>query len=110
MIGCLRTRVRKQPIIVLYFESELVLKFYNLEAWAHLYDHFKGDLRCLPPTEDALMQHVLGHHQQVCSSIPAKYYRPYRIWPTFYKQQSHPYNDAKINKVSKSAKIRNRYN
>ena len=33
MIGCLRTHVRKQPIIVLYFESETVLKFYNLEAW-----------------------------------------------------------------------------
>ena len=32
MIGCLWTRVRKQPIIALYFESELVLKFYNLEA------------------------------------------------------------------------------
>ena len=29
---CLRTRVRKQPIIALYFESENVLKFYNLEA------------------------------------------------------------------------------
>ena len=25
--------VHKQPIIVLYFESETVLKFYNLEAW-----------------------------------------------------------------------------
>ena len=33
MIGCLRTHVRKQPINELYFESELVLKFYNLEAW-----------------------------------------------------------------------------
>ena len=33
MIGCLRTRVRKQPIIALYFESETVLQFYNLEAW-----------------------------------------------------------------------------
>ena len=32
MIGCLRTRVRKQPIIALYFESKTVLKFYNLEA------------------------------------------------------------------------------
>ena len=32
MIGCLRTRVRKQPIIVLYFEFETVHKFYNLEA------------------------------------------------------------------------------
>ena len=32
MIGCLRTRIRKQPIIALYFESEYELKFYNLEA------------------------------------------------------------------------------
>ena len=32
MIGCSRTRVRKQPITALYFESETVLKFYNLEA------------------------------------------------------------------------------
>ena len=32
MIGCLRTRVRKQPIIALYSESETVLRFYNLEA------------------------------------------------------------------------------
>ena len=32
MIGCLRTRVRKQPIIALYFGSETVLKFYNPKA------------------------------------------------------------------------------
>ena len=32
MIGCLRTRVRKQPIIALYFESETGLKVYNLQA------------------------------------------------------------------------------
>ena len=32
MIGCLRTSVRKQPIVMLYFEFETVLKFYNLEA------------------------------------------------------------------------------
>ena len=30
------TRVRKQPIIALYFESETVIKFYNLEARALL--------------------------------------------------------------------------
>ena len=29
MIGCVRTCLRKQPIIGLYFESETVLKFYN---------------------------------------------------------------------------------
>ena len=32
MIGCLRTLVRKQPIIELYFEFENELKFNNLEA------------------------------------------------------------------------------
>ena len=32
MIDCLRTCVRKEPIIALYFEFETVLKFYNLEA------------------------------------------------------------------------------
>ena len=32
MIGCLRTRVRKHPIVALYFESETVLKLYNLKA------------------------------------------------------------------------------
>ena len=33
MIGCLRTRGHKQPIIALYFETfENELKFYNLEA------------------------------------------------------------------------------
>ena len=32
MIGCVQTRVHKQPIIALYFESETVLNVYNLEA------------------------------------------------------------------------------
>ena len=32
MIGCLRTRVRKQPITAFYFDSDNELKFYNLEA------------------------------------------------------------------------------
>ena len=32
MIGCLQTRVRKQPSISLYFEFETLLKFYNLET------------------------------------------------------------------------------
>ena len=33
MVGCLRTRVRKHPIIALYFELETVLKFYDIGAW-----------------------------------------------------------------------------
>ena len=44
MIGCLGTLVRKQPIIVLYFESETVLKFYNLVAWAMLLSKIDKDL------------------------------------------------------------------
>ena len=32
MIGCLWTRVCKQPIIALYFEFETVLKFLKLRA------------------------------------------------------------------------------
>ena len=32
MIDCLRTRVRKQPINALYFESQNEPKLYNLEA------------------------------------------------------------------------------
>ena len=32
MIGCLRTCVRKQSTIELYFEFENELEFYNLEA------------------------------------------------------------------------------
>ena len=50
MIGCLRTRVRKQPIIALYFESELVLKFYNLEARLYKTFHFKTITKLIIPT------------------------------------------------------------
>ena len=52
MIGCLRTRVRKQPIIALYFESENELKLYNLEAWAHsfcFHDKFSLECICISP-------------------------------------------------------------
>ena len=37
MVGCLRTRVRKQPIIALYFKFENEIKFYNLEARRYYY-------------------------------------------------------------------------
>ena len=46
MIGCLRTRVRKQPIIALYFESENELKFYNLEARSQMSDFVPQDYFC----------------------------------------------------------------
>ena len=50
MIGCLRTPVRKQPITVLYFEFETVLKFYNLEACSYFGELslvYSNNLRCL---------------------------------------------------------------
>ena len=40
MIGCLRTRVRKQPIIALYYEFETILKFHNLEARSRMWSLF----------------------------------------------------------------------
>ena len=45
MIGCLRTRVRKQPIIALYFEPENELKLYNLET--------RSSCKCWVPTKRA---------------------------------------------------------
>ena len=48
MIGCLRTRVRKQPIIALYLEYETVLKFYNLEASCFTLIVFLLSHVCLP--------------------------------------------------------------
>ena len=41
------------------------------ELRAHLYGHFRGDLCCLPPTEDALRQHVLRAFKQVIISKSA---------------------------------------
>ena len=49
MIGCMRTRVRKQPIIALYFESETVLKFYNLEARTRVKS--EAQVSCKVPSE-----------------------------------------------------------
>ena len=40
----LKTRVRKQPIIALYFESENELKFHNLEAWLPIIRIFGSDM------------------------------------------------------------------
>ena len=46
MIGYLRTRVRKQPIVALYFESENELRFYYLEA--SMYSKIKNTLEVDP--------------------------------------------------------------
>ena len=56
MIGCLRTRVRKQPIIALYFESETVLQFYNLKAM--LWSFEKGTILTPLSKNLALQNHM----------------------------------------------------
>ena len=67
MIGCLRTCVRKQPIIVLYFEHETVLKFYNLEARASdksvikkYFSHFSTKTYFVGTLKDHLNEMVLS--------------------------------------------------
>ena len=45
MIGCLGTRVRKQPIIELYLESENELKVYILEARKRINHKSQANLR-----------------------------------------------------------------
>ena len=62
MIGCLRTRVRKQPIIALYFESENELRFYNLEAW---YDIARRQF-CMLNVQSAIFENVTLAHHLVC--------------------------------------------
>ena len=47
MIGCLRTRVRKQPIIALYFVSENEHMFYNLEAWLGVWRYIEFNIKGL---------------------------------------------------------------
>ena len=54
MIGC----VRKQRIIALYFESETVIKFYNLEAW-----FYNISTEC----EDLLEEHIIGQYHKFLS-------------------------------------------
>ena len=43
MSSCLRTRVRKQPLIALYFEFENELKFYNLGVWLKSLKFLRSD-------------------------------------------------------------------
>ena len=69
-----------------YLTSEVFSDVYHLFAFlygweyfegsvddlqAHLHDYFKGDLRCTPPTEDTLMQHVLRAFKQITISKSA---------------------------------------
>ena len=64
MIGCLRTRVHKQPIIALYFEYENELKFYNLEASPQHICH-QANLRAVELQSNTLVPLVID----VCGAI-----------------------------------------
>ena len=76
MIGCLRTHVRKQPIIALYFEFENELKFYNLEAWspASLDDcriilHWRGYRKHVPNTKVILCMEYASQYNLVVGNF-----------------------------------------
>ena len=62
MIGCLQTCVCKQPIIALYFESETVLKFYNLKAWTagQMFIMYQSGWCCVSVGHLHLWKHVFS--------------------------------------------------
>ena len=69
MIGYLQTRVRKQPIIALYFEFEFetVLKFYNLVASTSSPAEYVSMGLCLCDKYQKAygLTHFIGHYQNV---------------------------------------------
>ena len=66
MIGCLRTRVRMQPIIALYFEFETVLRVNNLGAWANPFNLSMPYGICRPyQLEKIQVQGLLGCKFQI---------------------------------------------
>ena len=67
MIGCLRTRVRKQPISAPYFESENELKFYNLEARI---SQNKTHLTCFKD-----LTHISGYTRQALRQFLTKLFQ-----------------------------------
>ena len=52
MISCMGRRVRKQPIIALYFEFDNALNFYNLEAWLAYFNPLYSGTGTLTKSED----------------------------------------------------------
>ena len=73
MIGSLRTRVRKQPIIVLNFESETVLKFYNLEARNNIVTHHLAMVAiCDKCYENQLKNYLLEYYFYIKSYTPLR--------------------------------------
>ena len=53
---------------------------------AHLYGHVRGDLRCLPRTEDALKHHVLRAMLQIIVSNLSHLSQPDIPDPTEYRR------------------------
>ena len=74
MMGCLQTRVRKQPIIALYFEFENELKFYNLGTSA-----LPTEQWCSPSTGCTPIYQHPGDFQSVQLSPPTVEQRRARL-------------------------------
>ena len=80
MIGCVRTRVRKQPIIALYFESAIGLKFYNLEACFKCQDSIailnivSDSLPEKKPDHDTTIHNITAENQRLSRSCIGAYF------------------------------------
>ena len=73
MIGCLRTHVHEQPIIVLYFEFKTVLKFYNLKAWLNSNTSGEISLSYMDRLRMDYFLHFCGHFVEKYREHKQKY-------------------------------------
>ena len=112
MIGCLQTYVRKQPTIVLYFEFETILKFYNLEAWSHhlnnrcvdrlscdatslyiLYDTQSNSLFIFHKVTFGILVCIPGPLNNLRNMLPTIRLSP--LWSPLPRKYTKPYNEFK---------------
>ena len=71
---CIQIRVRKQPIIALYFEFETVLTVYNLGAWPLdksvvskiIFSYFSTETYVVGTQKNLLNEMVLLSTQNIC--------------------------------------------
>ena len=78
MIGCLWTRAHKQPIIALYFESETVLKFYNLEASTKLRIKCHSQeqcIRCSASGESRVNDHLIPNQHSTHETLRSSHFQ-----------------------------------
>ena len=112
MIGCLQTRVHKQPIITLYFESENELKFYNLKAWlssiAYLQKQFEKSLKspwillklsCMNPVVTFLLLYYIA------DELKKKISESYSIFRSHVIEDLRPIRESEWNDIQQACRL-----